>query len=669
MTSLLKAGSRNDVREAAERVMSAWRAGAPPDAAAAIREHPALAASRSVVMDLAYEEYLQRERAGDAPDPAEFARGFPGFQASVQELLEAHCLLVARPELLRPPEEPWPAAGATLEGLELCAELGRGTFGRAYLAFDPAIGRMRVLKLAPGGSAEAKLIGSLNHPNVIDVLWTRSVGRRTAVCMPFVGAVTLATLLERTKSSTPSARAILDETRPSDDESSESRSAPIVFERDSDLVAACAIGAKIADAIHYLHGKRLTHGDVKPSNVVLQPGGSPQVIDFNLAAGEEPAHAISGTPAYMAPELLDATLAGNSAATINGRKADLFSLGVTLIELITGRHPYRSRSDGTLASLNAALRRGAPEWPPQLPASLARLLHACLAVEPARRPASVGELAAALDRFVKRERTRGTRRKRFALAVAGGLAVGGFSAGIVFALPNPPAIERPPETAPEFHGRGLAALHSGKADAARGDFLSAYERSEDPYDLALAAYCHALTGEQRTAIEWNRVAIAGGADTPEVRNNLGAALVKTSAFEEAQVQLDVALGREPNLQAARYNRAILRYQLALKPVTRDQLAGAVQDIGAALASGPTSGELHLDAARIYAFASATDPALADRAFEQLEGAARLGLKPATCLKDPMLKPLGKHPRFAKLSQVQPTVAPAPLQLKLVEPHK
>lgn len=653
--------------ELAARIKAAWRAGTTPDATEALKDNPTLAQNRSVVIDLAYEEFLIRECAGAAPDPARFARNFPDFQASVQDLLEAHCKLVAQPELLEPPLGDWPEVGSTFEGLELRAELGRGAFGRAYLAHDPAIGRLRAVKLAPGGAAEAKLIGGLAHPNVIDVLWARTVNRRTAVCMPFVGAATLADAIAATAARTaPTVQMILDaaqariaEQRP------DSRSEPIVFANDSFLVGACAIGARIADAVAYLHGRGVVHGDIKPTNVVLEPGGSPQVIDFNLAAGEEPATAIRGTPAYMAPELLEATLAGRSAAGLDGPKADLFSLGVTLVEFLTGRHPFRSRSDGTLAALAAAIHAGPPALPRSIPSPIARLLGSCLAVDPADRPASARELTAALDRYVQRERTRGALRKRRVL-VLGILALLGALASFAMASPRS---ERPPDTSEDFFQRGIKLLHDGNPDTARADFLSAHERSGDPKALALAAYCYALSGNHDVAIDRGRRAIADGVTSAELDNNLGYSLAHKKDFDRAILHFDSALAQAPDLQAARYNRAKVGYQLIMKG--RHELGpAALADIQKALAIGPASAELHLDAARIFAICSSSDSVLVDRALEQLELAASGGHDPAAFAKDHVLRVhLAKNPRFAALGKrpFQPANPPS-RQLKLVEPR-
>jgi len=161
--------------------------GAAPDAAAALAAHPDLARFKSVVLDLAYEEYILREKAGDAPDAGAFADRFPAYRASVRKMLDAHERMTSSPGCS--------TGGGGLaggrdkvEGLEVLTELGRGAFGRAYLAFDPTTDRLCVLKLAAGGAAEARVIGRLAHPHVTDVYWARPVGGRTAVCMRSSGS-------------------------------------------------------------------------------------------------------------------------------------------------------------------------------------------------------------------------------------------------------------------------------------------------------------------------------------------------------------------------------------------------------------------------------------------------------------------------------------------------
>lgn len=657
--------------ELAATVKAAWRSGQTPVAAAdALAAHPELALHRSVVIDLAYEEYLILEQGGAAPDPAKFAEQFPDFQASVQDMLDAHCLLLAKPELLAAPSAGWPEVGSTFEGLELRSELGRGAFGRAYLGYDPTIGRLRALKLAPGGSAEARLIGRLSHPNVIDICWARQVDRRTAVCMPFVGASTLADGIAASAGTWRCSDVLLSATHAdASDVPLDSRPAPVVRSADSFLVGACAIGARIAEAVDYLHKQNVIHGDLKPTNVVLEPGGSPRVIDFNLAAGEESPTAFRGTPAYMAPELLDLAMEGGNANGVDGGKADLFALGVLLIEFLTGRHPFRSGTNGTLAAQTAAIHRGPPPLPPSIPRPLARVLASCLAVNPSDRPESAGIVAAALDRFVHRERTKGRRRRRLALVLCSLAVLGALAAAAGAMWPAKPAAvvegERPPESATDFFNRGLRLLHEGKSSAARADFVAAHERSKDPWALAYAAYCYSLDGQHAVAAKMGTQALAGGASGSEVENNLGYALIQLDMHENAIPHLDAALERAPGLQAALYNRAVARFQMTLtgKPDPR-----SLEDIKAALVAGPSSAELHLNAARIFTYWSKSDPSLIEAALNELDRAVLTGKSPSAIRKDPLLKPLARNPRFAAIIQQSDHAGKSsPVSLPLVEP--
>jgi hypothetical protein len=177
--------------EAALRVAAdikrAWRAGEHPDAAAALAAHSEIGPLKSVVIDLAYEEYCLRERVGDLPDANQFCARFPRFRTSIRRVLEAHRLVTDRPDLLTPNPIGWPVVGERFEGLALEGELGRGAFGRVFLAFDPETERSCVLKVSSGRSLEARVIASLRHPHVTDIYWARTVGSPPCAC-PWSGS-------------------------------------------------------------------------------------------------------------------------------------------------------------------------------------------------------------------------------------------------------------------------------------------------------------------------------------------------------------------------------------------------------------------------------------------------------------------------------------------------
>jgi hypothetical protein len=626
--------------EAADEVKRRWEAGGEPDTTAALAEFPALAEHRSVAIDLAYAEYRLRQKAGAAPDPAAFAARFPALRSSIRDMLDAHDRHAARPGVFAEPPADWPAVGSKVEGLELHAELGRGSFGRAYLALDPGVDRLCVLKLTPGGTAEARVIGRLAHPHVTDLYWARPVGGRTAVCMPFLGVATLADVIAGAfhgGDRPPASGLAILAAAEADDLTGQAdrRSRPVVRPADSYLVGACAVGAKVAAAVAYLHGEGVAHGDLKPSNVVVGPGGAPHLIDFNLSGGLTPT-AARGTPAYMAPEVLEAT---RGAGPIDGGRADLFSLGVVLFELVTGRHPFRACGNGSLTDLAAAVRRGPPPLPQAVPKPVTRVIAACLSPDPAARPASAADAAATLQAFVDRWRGRARRRRERIIQAACGVLAVALGLGGFGRLPPGDPFER-----------GKRALRAGDVPGARNDFLAAHRQSRDPRALAFAAYCFAIEGDSRAAAGMGRQAIDGGADAPEVFNIVGYGLTQAGENAAAEQVLGETLDRAKGMRAALYNRAVARYRANLGKNGRVADTRSAADIAAVLAApGPRSADLHYDAARIFAACSAADPSLHDRAIKQLQAAAAAGRDPSSFASEPVFKAnLAADSRFGEI---------------------
>jgi WD40 repeat protein len=205
--------------------------------------------------------------------------------------------------------------------------------------------------------------------------------------------------------------------------------------RHSSFVIAC-----IARAVHYAHQRGVLHRDLKPSNILLDAQGQPHLTDFGLAkvlehnSGLTHSGAIMGTPNYMAPEV--AAGSGREATTA----ADVYSLGATLYELLTGVAPFQAGSPASTLRLLLETEAVSPATlNPSVPLDLATLCLKCLEKDPARRYATADELADELDRFRRGEpilarpvnwAERGWRWSRRQPALASSLA----ALGLVFVL-------------------------------------------------------------------------------------------------------------------------------------------------------------------------------------------------------------------------------------------
>ena len=170
--------------------------------------------------------------------------------------------------------------------------------------------------------------------------------------------------------------------------------ARLATQQKTNLSQALWIARQAAEALDALHTSGYLHGDVKPSNLFISPAGHVTLIDLGCARrlDDDPAlddHTLAGTPAYLAPEVL----AGLRADA----RSDLYSLGVTLFEMLCGRLPWvetdvaalvaRKRA-GTLPSVRA--------FAPQVPSDMAQLVIRLTAGEPLRRPLTAREVIGSL---------------------------------------------------------------------------------------------------------------------------------------------------------------------------------------------------------------------------------------------------------------------------------
>ena len=260
--------------------------------------------------------------------------------------------------------------GKTLGTYEILSPLGKGGMGEVWRARDSKLGREVAIKTLPEEFAqdeerlarferEAKLLASLNHPNIATIHGLEEDSGTHFLVLELVEGDTLADRLKR---------------------------GAIPVEE------SLKLALQIAEALEAAHEKGVIHRDLKPANIKVTPDGKIKVLDFGLAkafAGDGSDANVSqsptlsmaatqkgvilGTAAYMSPE----QASGGSA----DKRADIWSFGVVLFEMLTGRQTFDGK---TVAHVLADVLRAEPEWsslPPNLHPRLRLLLERCLEKE------------------------------------------------------------------------------------------------------------------------------------------------------------------------------------------------------------------------------------------------------------------------------------------------
>jgi serine/threonine-protein kinase len=275
--------------------------------------------------------------------------------------------------------------GTRLGPYEIVSPIGAGGMGEVYRARDTKLGRDVALKILPESFVhdpdrvarfrrEAQVLASLNHPNIAAIYGLEEENGSQFLILELVEGATLEQRL---------------------------KSGPLPLEE------ALTVARQIADALEAAHEKGIIHRDLKPANIAFTADGQVKVLDFGLAKALEPvatssltnsptltlaatqAGVILGTAAYMSPEQAKGLSADH--------RSDIFSFGVVLYEMVTGRQPFAG--DTAPEVLASVLIRDADlsALPPNLNPRLSDLLKRCFDKTPKKRWQATGDLRAELE--------------------------------------------------------------------------------------------------------------------------------------------------------------------------------------------------------------------------------------------------------------------------------
>jgi serine/threonine protein kinase len=383
-----------------------WQAGERVLAEEYLRRHVAMEADHEALLDLVFNEFILREKHGETPDVDDYLRRFPRFAPVLRQQIELHVALAEgtlngsgslpvqsltmhvgsdNQESTVSAKAAGPARVRLSENFgryRIVQLLGQGGMGAVYQARDTVLNRLVALKVIHfagdlEGRAvqrfqrEARTAAAFSHPNLCPVYDFGFIDSLPYLTMPLLEGEPLAARVGKAE------------------DWSEKDAATLV--------------AQVARALQAAHEAGIIHRDLKPSNIFITRRGDPIVIDFGLALDHAadvsrltPADGIMGTPNYLAPE----QIRHNEAA---GPPTDIYSLGVVLYEMLTGRAPFR----GTVFEVLRKAAEEDPEPPARLRPGLSTELQAiCLRAMskvPQARFDSMATLAGALEAFVRGE--------------------------------------------------------------------------------------------------------------------------------------------------------------------------------------------------------------------------------------------------------------------------
>jgi len=529
------------------------------------------------------EEFAERHRSGENPTIAEYAAKYPELADQIETLFPSVILvekLGSHHRQLTHGAKRWVAPSLSsmqrLGDFRILREVGRGGMGVVYEAEQESLGRRVALKVLPLGAAdderqrqrferEARAAARLHHTNIVPVF---GVGRQDGLCyyvMQFIEGVALDRWLRENEV--------------------ESRQTAQYVRR------VAQIGIQAAQALHYAHEQGIVHRDIKPANLLVDKQGTVWITDFGVArlAEEEGltrAGDFVGTLRYMAPE------------QVHGEpdsRSDVYSLGITLYELLAGQPAYPETSHLRL------VQRIGEEDPvplrriqPNTPRDLETIVSKAISRDPGHRYANAGEMAEDLRRFLEDRPIRARRvsvvvrlwrwcRRNRTVAVLSALTAAAILAAMVVGwvgyLSTQQALRRTEEAVGRAEGNlelSLEALESVFSQTAGRDWLLVPVR-----DPELEPFATSVPSEENAALLER---LLGFYERFAEKNEGNSRLLAETAKAYRRVgEIQTQLGQPDKAEAA-LRRSMTLYQALLdNPLQKQryahELAAVYNDLG------------------------------------------------------------------------------------------
>ena len=549
-------------------------------------------------------------------------------------------------------DDPENLQGLTFGKCKLLERIGQGGMGHVYKARHTGLDKEVAVKVLPRELAnnavlrerfmnEARMAGQLEHPNITPVYAVDEHEGQPYIVMQLVDGVPVSRLVSR---------------------------------QGVDPLLAVRIAAQVARGLAYAHKRKLVHRDIKPDNLLILNNGRVKISDFGVAAatGSDASSGHSGSPPYMSPEQC-------RGEPVDGR-SDIYSLGVTLYLLLTGRRPFLGETSQALILMHQQ-----DDYPPLgelrpgLPRELERIVNRMLAKNPDHRYENAEELADDLEAAAElirsqRRRTvsvpRGGESGIYKLARQAALAAeeeGDREETIELAILSmttqvensvtdaqaamkvarydealkqiEQAMRLKPNEARLYLLRGHVFRKQRKLKEAVADYEMAVKlHPEDPRARSFLGSVQRMTGDLSGARENLTYAPKLNAHNVEARISLGKIFEKARAWMAAQKEYEQCIELVPADERGYVALAVLLYG-------RDQKDKARTMLEKALEINPSFSET------LYWLSVLTTPEDSNEGLKLLERAVKNGFRDRRRLMEPAFKSLEGVPAFQNLLKV------------------